>query len=172
MKCPKCKTIELSKEELNSPFSCRNCGGTWLADTAAPDFSGSLAEIPDPASPDRDNDGKTGLCPSGHGIMIRARVDIDEPFYLEKCVACGGIWFDKGERRKIIEGNFTEHLKDLWSRSWQSKQRKEQSRTRFLEINEEVLGKEVFEAIIELAEKLKQHPEKGRAIALLQQEIS
>jgi Zn-finger nucleic acid-binding protein len=104
--------------------------------------------------------------------MIRARVDIDEPFYLEKCVACGGIWFDKGERRKIIEGNFTEHLKDLWSRSWQSKQRKEQSRTRFLEINEEVLGKEVFQAIIELAEQLKQHPEKGRAIALLQQEIS
>jgi Zn-finger nucleic acid-binding protein len=46
MKCPKCKTIELSKEELNSPFSCRNCGGIWLADTAALDFSCSLAEIP------------------------------------------------------------------------------------------------------------------------------
>lgn len=118
-----------------------------------------------------DYDIRTGLCPSGHGIMIRAKVDIDEPFYLEKCTICGGIWFDKGEWLRIAESNLADSLSNIWSKSWQRKQSKEKDRNSFLKTNQKLLGEQIFNLIIELSKALKDHPEKSRAIALLQQEI-
>jgi hypothetical protein len=47
----------------------------------------------------------------------------------------------------------------------------ESSRQSYLESNKKLLGEGVYNTIIQLAEKLKDHPEKGRALALLQQEI-
>jgi hypothetical protein len=40
-----------------------------------------------------------------------------------------------------------------------------------LELNRKLLGDRIFTAIMTLAEDLKDHPEKNRAIALLQKEI-
>ena len=170
MKCPKCKTVELKKPGYNSPHFCEACGGMWL-------MAGELSELPDMTLEQIENapapdshDQKTGMCPSGHGIMIRAKVDIDEPFFLEKCTACGGIWFDKGEWQRIAENNLAENLSNIWSVSWQRKQSKEKNRESFLSMNQTLLGDPVFAAIMALAEDLKDHPEKDRAIALLQRE--
>jgi Zn-finger nucleic acid-binding protein len=171
MKCPKCKTKELSKPGFSAPYLCEACAGMWL-------LSGQLAELPDatiePLDAEAavgDSDDKTGLCPSGHGVMIRAKVDIDEPFYLEKCTACGGIWFDKGEWQRIAENHLADNLSNIWSRSWQRKQGQERNRERFLGMNKKLLGVELYDAVMALATQLKDHPEKDRAVALLQQEI-
>jgi len=171
MKCPKCRSSELKKPNYHSPFFCEKCGGMWLLNVERSD----LPEITiDPADIDLDSDDhdkKTGICPSGHGIMIRAKVDIGEPFYLEKCTICGGIWFDRGEWQRVAENNLAENLSHIWSRSWQRKQSQEKNRGSFLKLNQKLLGDPIFQAIMELANELKDHPEKGRAIALLQQEI-
>lgn len=116
-------------------------------------------------------DQKTGVCPEGHGIMIRARIEVEEPFYLERCSRCGGIWFDAGELEKIITHNLVGNLSDFWCKSWQSRRRKERSRSNYLESNRKLLGDDVFDEVMKLSEILGQHPEKGRAIALLQQEV-
>jgi len=71
-----------------------------------PNLPESMTEITPEGMGHDDTDNRTGPCPSGHGIMIRAKVDIDEPFYLEKCTTCGGIWFDHGEWLRIVENNF------------------------------------------------------------------
>lgn len=171
MNCPKCKTTELKKPTYNSPHFCKSCGGMWHLN----DTNSSLPEITTEEignnQDQNDHDYKTGMCPSGHGIMIRAKVDIDEPFYLEKCTACGGIWFDKGEWHRIAEHNLADNLSIIWSKSWQRKQSQEKNRDSFLQTNRELLGDNIFNSIIELSEKLKDHPEKDRAIALLRQEI-
>lgn len=117
-----------------------------------------------------DMDKKTGLCPAGHGIMIRARVALDQPFYLEKCTACGGIWFDKGEWLRIAEHNLADSLPAIWSKAWQRRQREEKDRESYLGLNKRLLGDSLFDAVMAVASQLKGHPERDRAMALLQQE--
>lgn len=173
MQCPKCKTEELQKNRDTSSYLCSKCQGLWLLNTEIPEYSevSTVDNGNSPPDPSK-NDQVTGLCPAGHGIMIRAKVDSSDPFYLEKCVTCGGIWFDKGEAQRLVESNFLQNLGELWSRAWQHKQRKEQNRSNFLEINRKLLGDDAFQAIMDLVLQLKDHPEKGRAIALLQQELT
>ncbi len=171
MKCPKCKSFELSKSSYNSPKLCKKCGGIWIINVESSNLPDITIEDVDTDTISDDHDKKTGLCPSGHGVMIRAKVDIDEPFFLEKCTGCGGIWFDKGEWLRIAENNLAENLSDIWSKSWQRKQKKEKNRDSFLKINQTLLGDQIFHLIMDLSKKLKDHPEKNRAVALLQQEI-
>ncbi len=142
MNCPKCKTIDLRKRGFDSPFNCHKYGGMWLESEKIPKFIESSGNVEIVDSGEGLNDDKTGICPEGHGIMIRAKIDIEEPF-----------------------------LKVFWCKSWQNRQRKQKSRANYLERNRRLLGDNVFEEIMKLSEVLKDHPEKGRAVALLQQEI-
>lgn len=171
MKCPKCKTVGLKKLSYNSPYLCSECGGMWHESSENSTFPDITIEHDDANSNANVHDKKTGVCPSGHGVMIRAKVDIDEPFYLEKCTACGGIWFDKGEWLRIAENNLAGNLSNIWSKSWQRKQSKEKNRENFLTMNQKLFGDKIFNSIMELSKELKDHPEKDRAIALLQQEV-
>jgi len=170
MKCPKCKTTELKKRTINSPYFCNSCGGMWHLNDSKSDLPENTIVNITENQVQNEHDCKTGMCPSGHGIMIRARVDIDEPFYIERCTACGGIWFDKGEWQRIAEHNLADNLSIIWSKSWQRKQSREKNRESFLNTNRKLLGDNIFNSIVDLAEKLKEHPEKDRAIALLRQE--
>lgn len=171
MNCPKCKEAELRKLGFDSPYNCYKCGGMWIEHEKFPEFIERQEQTNNEEIGTGLNDDKTGLCPAGHGIMIRARIDIDEPFYLEKCSTCGGVWFDNGEWKKIINYNLTESFSEFWCAAWQIKQRNEKNRRNYLDINRKLLGDTIFNEIMNLSEILKSHPEKGRALALLQQEI-
>ncbi len=171
MNCPKCKEIKLKKSGYNSPYVCKACDGMWIQPDQITQLANISEEIAADSAGNKSNDERTGVCPSGHGIMIRAKVDMEEPFYLEKCTACGGVWFDKGEWHRIAQTKLAENLDNIWSKSWQRKHRKEKDREKFHEINRGLLGNKVFQAILDLSAQLKQHPEKDRAIALLQHEV-
>jgi len=80
MKCPKCKTTDLEKTDYNSPWFCETCGGLWLISLEKSTFADMLTEDIAPLTSPGNHDNETGICPSGHGIMIRARVDINKPF--------------------------------------------------------------------------------------------
>jgi Zn-finger nucleic acid-binding protein len=171
MNCPKCKTALLRTPSPKSPSLCKQCGGMWVANMATMTLEESsiedLSNGPGPLEPDS----MTGLCPSGHGIMIRAKVDLDEPFFLEKCTTCGGIWFDRGEWLRVVENDLAQSLGNIWSKAWQRKHSRQKNRQSFLEMNHKLLGEEVFNLIMELSGLLAGHPEKERAIALLQHEV-
>lgn len=173
MLCPKCKDVELKNPSQDAPLSCAKCGGIWVDDEgiaglAGSSFDDSIITKED----DEEYDSKTGLCPKGHGIMLRARVEFETPFYLERCPHCGGIWFDYGEWNLIAKTHLFDNLAEIWTVSWQRKQRTEKERDHFLDTNREQLGDELFEQIVALAEKMKNHPEKMRALALLKNEIT
>lgn len=170
MKCPKCKKITLKKKNHNSPYFCENCQGMWVVDYGSIS-SLDLDEEDNAVCSEQNNDHKTGLCPAGHGIMSRAKIDIDKPFYLEKCTACGGVWFDKGEWEQIVDNQLNDNLDLVWSNTWQKAQRQAKNHQSFLDMNRDILGDELFSKIVDLSTQLKSHPERSRAVAFLQQEL-
>jgi Zn-finger nucleic acid-binding protein len=175
MQCPKCPTQALKKSSFNAPHLCPACGGMWRQTGDSGELPAATIEALDTEALEGDGtagemDKKTGLCPAGHGIMIRARVALDQPFYLEKCTACGGIWFDKGEWVRIAEHNLADSLPGIWSKAWQRRQREKRDRGNYLGLNKKLLGEDLFDAVMALASKLRDHPERDRAMALLQQE--
>lgn len=172
MNCPKCKGRLSEKKKYNAPCLCEQCGGMWIQTKQLRNLSALPDELETPLSDQENYDRQTGMCPEGHGIMLRSKVDVDDPFYLEKCTACGGIWFDNGEWQRVSRTAFAENLENLWCRSWQRRQREKKNRDAFLEMNRDLLGEDIFQRIVELSGLLRNHPESTRAVALLQQEIS
>jgi Zn-finger nucleic acid-binding protein len=170
MQCPKCQAEKLNKSSFSAPYLCPACGGMWRPGGAGSELPEAPITSADGGGISGEMDQKTGLCPAGHGIMIRARVELDETFYLERCTACGGIWFDKGEWLRIAEHNLADQLPALWSKAWQRRQREESARESYLDLNRKLLGDRLFDAVMALASQLKTHPERDRAVALLEQE--
>ena len=173
MNCPKCKNVALEKASFEAPYSCSQCGGIWVLNEeinklTEASFDDQQVEKTD----DDDYDSKTGLCPNGHGIMIRAKMDFETPFYLERCTQCGGIWFDHGEWNQVARNHLFDNITEFWTMAWQRKHQQEKNREHFLELNKDLLGNDVFDLVLTLAEKLKDHPEKLRAVGLLKGEMS
>ena len=168
MKCPKCTNTNLGKKGPDTPCFCQTCKGIWLKEVGESNLPEEFLSN-QAGYFDKENvlDSKTGLCPEGHGVMTRAKIPGDEPYYLEKCMKCGGIWFDKGELEKLVEDNLLDLLSEFWTASWRRQQLKAMDRQTYLRINEEKLGPEIFTQVLSLAKQIQQHPEKIRAISLL-----
>ena len=173
MKCPKCKGSDLATCSVSKAYECHGCGGIWMRKDDISSLGEAMIKGAEDGSCVRnENDSWTGVCPDGHGIMIRARIEDAVPFYLERCSACGGVWFDKGEWQRIAGRHFLNNLAEFWSYSWQRRQRQEKSRQAYLRNNEELLGKDMFNSLLALAGLLKTHKEKGLAMAFLQEEVN
>ncbi len=179
--CPKCKESELTRGHVphelagdHEVLNCGRCHGTWLAQATAEQMvlAGAPLSLEDVEStPEDDADRRTGVCPHRHGIMLRARVHLSEPFYLERCPHCGGIWFDAGEWNRLAGSYLLEHLEDFWDPAWQQRMRKQLDHEDYEARLREELGDEVFGLLVKLAGELKDHPRRGRALAYLRQEM-
>ncbi len=114
MECPKCASYELvpvyhpraaAREPAPDIRMCPHCGGLWMASTTAIRLIGSDTllqpiAVDDPEAA-RARDAKTGMCPNHHGLLIRITIFDDEPYSLERCAQCGGMWFDGGEWERL-----------------------------------------------------------------------
>ena len=177
MPCPKCRNVNLTPIKKNvyrsQMYFCPECNGLWLYKEALSSADGPLASFhSDEADHDDDADGKAGLCPYGHGVLIRARIDTDPGFFLDRCSKCGGIWFDQGELRLVAAAGLTEQLPDLWSREWQRERRRERHRLEYLEDMKNKFGDDLFQRLTDLVEILKESPLKQEAVAFLNDELS
>ncbi len=182
MNCPKCRNVKLTMKDhsLSSPncaghLSCPQSDGVWIKSSEIDNIAACYVEEVEAGSiagKSPGPDSKTGLCPDGHRLMIRARVPLDPPFYLERCPDCGGIWVDRGELGRIIEHNLDEHLKVIWTQAWRRQQRQEKENADFHSKHKELLGDDIYNSVLDLAGKLKGHPEQSRALALLRNELT
>lgn len=176
--CPKCRTIPLAPVEGQLPHpelpesmkECPSCGGFWLPHVVIEQWSEHPSLYPpddEPVSRLPDADHRTGLCPTGHGILIRARVQENPPFYLERCAHCRGVWLDRGEWHRLVANDLWAHLDDLWDPTWRKRSRVEEGQKQLDRALEEALGPRLFGDLAGLINQLRRHPARAQALAWL-----
>lgn len=174
--CPKCRTIALEPGTAapdpdpakGGTLSCPACRGIWVPHSIIERWSrASLVDIgaAEPPALIPEGDHRTGLCPEGHGILIRARFDEEPPFHLERCPACRGVWLDAGEWQRLAAHQFLGHLDDLWDPAWQRQQRAEHSRRKLDEALAAVIGAALFADLARVVDQLREHPARAQALA-------
>lgn len=177
--CPKCASqILVPVDGLRassgaSAAQCPSCKGFWVPPevVALPD-SGTLLSQRDakPAVPALETQ-RTGQCPSGHGLLRRARVTNHDPYYLERCARCGGVWFDAGEWTRALNDELLANLSEVWSPAWR-KHLTEQQSHESLEVDLKAkLGPELLDLLHALATRLEAHPHRGVAMAYLSERL-
>jgi Zn-finger nucleic acid-binding protein len=119
----------------------------------------------EPMSVRPDTDRRTGLCPMGHGILLRARVESDQVFYLERCGLCRGVWLDRGEWQRLAAALFLDHLDDLWDPNWQKQRRAEALQRQLDQALSNTLGMDLYRELGDVMKKLREHPAKAQALA-------
>lgn len=174
--CPKCESQALTRDRTLRPpvFTCGHCKGLWLlpgeADILKAETSSTTSTLP-PRVP---NDKKGGFCPFGHGLLARARVELDdggEDFYLERCQTCSGVFFDDGEWARLLRSPMLEHLDDLWDPRFQQKLAEERSRERWRDDMVQKLSQETVDVLDALAAQLYDRGLASEAIAYLSERV-
>ena len=174
--CPKCAAAALlvAVEGTHSPvgasaLQCPGCSGFWVPPDVVT-LPGIVELLKDrDAHPQQapTEDKRTGQCPDGHGLLRRARVTWHEPYFLERCARCGGVWFDAGEWSRAAEDELFGNLSEVWSPAWRKRLSDQQSHAS-LEVDLRAkLGSELFALLHTLANRLEAHEHRGVALAYL-----
>src|SRR5512133_3248194 len=183
-KCPKCRVVylesapgafaQLSANE--AALMCPTCRGYFLSHQVVEHwekepFVELSEDDPLPSNPEVDR--KTGLCPMGHGILVRARVELDgvDGFHLERCGFCRGVWLDCGEWQRLAASRYLEHLDDLWDPNWQKQRRSEKLQRGLDRALSEQLGEALFRDLASVVFRLRSHPSRAQALAWITQHL-
>jgi len=177
--CPKCASQLLVPVEGvrassgASALQCPSCSGFWVPPEVVPlPASLSILSARDTRkAPSSSELQRTGQCPEGHGLLRRARVTWHDPYFLERCARCGGVWFDAGEWSRAVADDLLGNLSEVWSPAWR-KQLSDQQSHDSLEVDLRAkLGADLFSALRTLADNLESHPQRGVALAYLSERL-
>lgn len=172
-RCPKCGAEALSGLPGSLVLSCVKCKGFWVPPLAfkEPGIVESLKQCDlHPLHP-LEQDHRTGVCPEGHGLLRRARVTNDDPYFLERCARCGGVWFDPGEWTRLADANLLKDVTNLWSPAWREHLSDEHNRASLQADLRHKLGDETFELLEHLLQKLSEPNVAALALAYLQERL-
>lgn len=153
----------------SSARRCTHCSGFWVPPevVALPGIVELLREKDARPAQTASEDKRTGQCPDGHGLLRRARVTWHDPYFLERCARCGGVWFDAGEWSRAAEDNLFTNLSEVWSPAFRKQLSEEQAHAS-LEVDLRAkLGGELYELLHALANRLEAHAHRGLALAYL-----
>ncbi len=173
--CPKCVSqllvaIEGTRSKTGaSAMACPSCHGFWVAPevVALPGIVELLRERDTHPQAAPGEDKRTGQCPDGHGLLRRARVTWHDPYFLERCGRCGGVWFDAGEWTRAAKDELFGNLSEVWSPAYRKQLSDDQSHAS-LEVDLRAkLGSELYDLLHALANRLEAHPHRAVALAYL-----
>ena len=172
-RCPKCAAGALSRFEGTLASRCRQCAGFWVPPEAlhAPEVEALLGQHDARPPQPLEQDHRTGPCPEGHGLLRRARVTNDDPFFVERCARCGGVWFDPGEWSRLAAAGLLVDVSNLFSPAWRDHLSEEQNRASLESDLRQKLGNETFELIEQLVVQLHERESAALALAYLQQRL-
>jgi Zn-finger nucleic acid-binding protein len=155
------------------PQRCCKCLGFWvnLASIGALQQSGALESVDDEAA-QPEGDRRTGLCPEGLGLLLRAKASWTRPFFVERCGSCSGIWLDAGEWKRLSAEHLLEHLEDLWLPTWRKQMQAEYSAAQLEDMLRQRLGPALLDRLDALADEIASHEHGDLAFAVLQERFS
>lgn len=185
MQSPKARTVTLEEATLEPGLSVMQCpqtAGVWIDrqvyetwrsqqppnDLDLDELAQRLAQIEFAPPPE---DMKASLCPESGRILIRARVDTPQPFYIERSPENGGIWLDRGEWEILKQVGLHTQLDRLFSADWQTQLRAQSQADRQRTATIEKLGAPLAQKVFELAEELQKHPNGDFGVAYLMQQF-
>ena len=156
---------------------CQECDGDWIPgdnykswrsqhiDTDInPAILTEKYNIPHNSGP---LDDKTVPCPNCRRILGRAKIPLKDPFYLEHCLTCGGIWCDRGEWEILEQLNLHTNIPKIFSSSWQAKVRASHQIELERQAVVEKVGAEMAQRVFDLADMLTKDPNGDFAAAYL-----
>jgi Zn-finger nucleic acid-binding protein len=180
MHCPKCSKSELVNGLLSDLLFtkyCQECAGEWisgrnyqnwrsdrLGTAPNPDLIAQNYHLPYTPSP---FDTKTAQCPECQRIMARGKISLEQPFYLEHCLTCGGIWCDRGEWEILEQLNLHTNISQIFSGTWQAKARASHLNELERQAVIDKVGVKLAQQVFDLADILTKHPDGDFAAAYL-----
>jgi Zn-finger nucleic acid-binding protein len=172
MKCPACKTADLSPTSLEADLpaaACVVCEGNWISSSAywawlerhGPTLSEKPYEGSELSVSDRQ---EVKLCPECRRLMLRYRVGHGVEFSLDQCAGCNGIWLDRDEWAALKGRNLHDEIHLVFTAPWQSEVRREETRRRLDEIYARRFGED-YEEIKRVKAWLDAHPDRSTVLA-------
>ncbi len=179
MNCPKCKSelVNGLLSDLLLTKHCRGCEGDWISGRNYQTWKSERAEIPPnhnvltqnyqlPYTPSH-LDGKTATCPECSSVMARGKITLKEPFYLEHCLTCGGIWCDRGEWAVLEQLKLDTNIAQIFSGIWQSQVRASHANALERQAVIDKVGIDIARQVFDFADLLATHPNGDFAAAYL-----
>jgi Zn-finger nucleic acid-binding protein len=178
VQCPKDRAVELVAGTLADAMQvqcCPDCKGTWIPPeqyanwqqqqpSQAPTIPKPTLDVDYVQSP---LDSRAALCPECGHYLARARVNLKQPFYVERCPNCHGIWCDRGEWSVLEQLGLHTSIELLFSSEWQSRVKAYSYAERERQATIEKLGTDLAQKVFELAELLENHPSGDFGVAYL-----
>jgi Zn-finger nucleic acid-binding protein len=181
VQCPKDKKVTLVDQVLAGDLAvqcCPDCKGTWIPaeeykswqsrqevkEVTAEDVMPKILEVKFSQPP---LDTKAALCPDCNRYLSRAKVNLKNPFYVERCMACGGVWCDYGEWDVLQKLGLHVCIEKLFSSYWQERVKELEYAERERQATVQKLGEELAARVFELAELLEAHPNGDFGVAYL-----
>jgi Zn-finger nucleic acid-binding protein len=150
--CPNCYGIWIPGREYEA---WQKEQSEWYNKSEKPQTTGTLGIEFTPCA----YDSKAALCPEDGHYLSRAKVPFSRvPFYIERCMLCGGIWCDNGEWDILETLGFHTEIDKMFSPNWQAKARVQELASRERQVLTEKLGPDIAGYVLELAEVLADHP--------------
>ena len=176
MKCPVCDTHSLSNlelEEMLQGYKCSKCEGCWIKGFQywkwLKAHGDTLPEKPAEFTLDLDvSDSKqVKICIECGHLMIRNKVGHGIPFYLDRCSACGGIWFDKNEWEVLKSRNLHDEIHLIFTSAWQSDNREKEQQVNYEKALAEILGEKDHDDLRKFKSWISKHPRRDLIIAYI-----
>lgn len=181
LQCPKDKNVTLESQVLadNLPvMGCPSCKGIWIPaeeykawqaqqDAKAPAVENVVPKILNVEFQQPPQDTRAALCPDCNRYLSRAKISLKTPFYVERCLACGGIWCDRGEWGVLEKLGLHTCIEKLFSANWQERIREVEYAYRERQATIDKLGPDLAAKVFELAELLENHPNGDFGVAYL-----
>jgi Zn-finger nucleic acid-binding protein len=156
---------------------CQECAGDWIPGHNYQTWKSERPHIK--ADPDvlaknyhlqytpSSLDAKAAPCPECGRIMARGKVTLKQPFYVEHCLTCGGIWCDRGEWAVLEKLELHANIAQIFSNAWQAQVRASHMNELERQAVIDKVGVEMAQRVFDLADLLAKHPNGDFAAAYL-----
>ncbi len=179
MQCPKCKSelVNGLLSDLLLTKHCRECEGDWIPGHNYQTWRSERPVTP----PNRDvliqnyhlpytpspYDAKAAPCPQCGMMMARGKIALKQPFYLEHCLSCGGVWCDRGEWEVLEQLDLHTNISQIFSNTWQAQVRASYKNELERQAVIDKVGVEMAQRVFDLADLLVKSPNGDFAAAYL-----